>query len=249
MEMWKLLDDVELLKIITIVDNKTLSKELQSTWGLSLFVSVIGKDKKFNILMDTSGSVPAFFHNVDRLGIELQSIDAIFISHGHGDHCGALLQVLQNISKPVMVYVPSFKLFNADYLQKLGGIQVVTDKATTLSRGCMSTGDIGGGLTEHSLVVNVKDKGLRVLTGCSHPGVVRIIEKAREVSGGSKVYGVMGGFHISGDAAKYVANYLKEIGAKLVSPGHCTAEDAKEIIRQTLGRNYVTNGSGLVLEI
>lgn len=199
--------------------------------------------------MDTSGSVPAFFHNVDRLGIELQNLDAIFISHSHGDHCGALPHILQTISKPVMVYVPSSRLFNTDYLEKRGGIRIVTDKATILSHGCMSTGDIGGGLTEHSLVVNVKNKGLMILTGCSHPGLVRIIEKAREVSGVSKVYGVIGGFHISGEVAKYVANYLKEIGVKIVSPGHCTAEDAKEIIKQTLGKNYVTNGSGLVLEI
>lgn len=247
--MWKTLDDVESIKLITIVDNKTLSEELQATWGLSFFVSVTGKDKNFNILMDTSGSVPAFFHNADRLGIKLQSIDAIFISHGHGDHCGALPRVLQSVSKPVMIYVPSFKFFNVDYLQKLGGIQVVTNKDSTLFPGCISTGDIGGVVTEHTLVINVKNKGLMILTGCSHPGVVKIIEKARAVSGVSKVYGVMGGFHISSDEAKYVANYLKEIGVQIVSPCHCTAEDAKEIIKQILGKNYVTNGSGLVLEI
>jgi 7,8-dihydropterin-6-yl-methyl-4-(beta-D-ribofuranosyl)aminobenzene 5'-phosphate synthase len=243
------LDDVESVKITTIVDNKTLNDELQSTWGLSFFVSVTIKDRNFNILMDTSGSAPAFFHNVGRLGIKLESINAIFISHGHGDHCGVLPQVLHTVSRPVMVYVPAYRFFNVDYLQKLGGIQIVTDRATTLFPGCMSTGDLGGGVTEHSLVIQVKNRGLVILTGCSHPGVIRIIEKACEVSGVSKVYGVMGGFHISGDAAKYVADYLKEIGVQIVSPCHCTSEDAKEIIKQTLGKNYVTNGSGLLLEI
>lgn len=247
--MKEMLSEVESVKITTIVDNKTLSGDLQSTWGLSFFVSIRAGDKSLNILMDTSGSVPAFFHNVDRLGINPQNIDAIFISHSHGDHCGALPQVLQAIPKSVMVYVPSFRFFDVEYLQKLGGIQVVTDKATTLFPGCMSTGDVGGGISEHSLVVNVKDKGLMILTGCSHPGIVRIIEKAREVSGGSKVYGVMGGFHISGGAAKPVAKYLQEIGVQIASPCHCTGDDAKKIIKQTLEKRYITNGSGLVLTI
>ncbi len=244
-----MLDEVESVKIITIVDNNTLSGELQSTWGLSFFVSVTGKDKLFNILMDTSGSVPVFFHNIDKLAIKPQNIDAIFISHRHGDHCGALPQVLQTIPKPVMVYVPSFRFFDTDYLQKLGGIEVVTDRATMLFPGVMSTGDVGGGLSEHSLIVNVKDKGLIIITGCSHPGVVNIIKKSCEVSEVSRVYGVMGGFHISGSEAKPVAKYLREIGVEMVSPAHCTGADAKEIIKQTLGKKYIANGSGLVITI
>ncbi|MFB0559773.1 MAG: MBL fold metallo-hydrolase [Candidatus Lokiarchaeia archaeon] len=244
-----MLDEVESVKITTLVDNKSINEELQSTWGLSFFVSIIVSDKHFNILMDTSGSIPAFFHNIDKLGINHQDTDAIFISHRHGDHCGALPQVLQTIPKQVMVYVPDFRFFNVEYLQKLGGIQVVTDKASNIFPGCMSTGDLGRGLSEHSLIVNVKNKGLIIITGCSHPGVVRIIEKAREVSGISKVYGVIGGLHISGSTAKPVANYLEEIDVQIVSPCHCTGDDAKKIIKQTLGKRYLTNGSGLVLTI
>ncbi|MBS7268788.1 MAG: MBL fold metallo-hydrolase [Candidatus Freyarchaeota archaeon] len=244
-----MLDEVESMKITTIVDNNTLSRDLQSTWGLSILVSVTVKDKLFNILMDTSGSVPTFFHNIDKLGINLQNIDAIFISHRHGDHCGALPQVLQSIAKPVMVYVPSFRFFDTDYLQKLGGIQVATDKATVLFPGGMSTGDVGRGLSEHALIVNVKNKGLMIITGCSHPGVVEIIRKASELSEVSRVYGIMGGFHISGSEAKRVANYLKEIAVKMVSPAHCTDKEAKEIIKQKLEKEYISNGSGLVITI
>lgn len=148
-----------------------------------------------------------------------------------------------------MVYVPSFSFFDGNALQKMGGIQAVTDRATTLFPGCMFTGNLDEGLSEHSLVLSVKDKGLVIVTGCSHPGVVRIIERANEVCGSSKVYGVIGGFHISGSAANPVANYLREIGVQIVSPCHCTGDDAKEIIKQTLGKRYVANGSGLVLII
>jgi 7,8-dihydropterin-6-yl-methyl-4-(beta-D-ribofuranosyl)aminobenzene 5'-phosphate synthase len=245
----KMRDDLESVKITTIVDNKTLSGELRASWGLSFFVSITSNDKHFNILMDTGGSAPTFFHNMDRLGLSPENIDAIFISHRHGDHCGALPQVLRSIAKPVMVYVPSFSFFDGNALQKIGGIQAVTDTATTLFPGCMSTGNLGGGLSEHSLVLNVKDKGLVIVTGCSHPGVIRIIEKASEVCGSSKVYGVIGGFHISGNEAKPVAKYLREMEVQIVSPCHCTGEDAKEIIKQSLGKRYIANGSGLVLMI
>ena len=246
--MEDILDEAESVRIITIVDNKTLSQDLQTAWGLSILVTIKG-DKQYNVLMDTSGSVPAFFNNVDRLGIDVQDIDAIFITHRHGDHCGALPQVLQTIPRPVMVYVPSFRFFDTEALQRLGGIQVVTDRPTRLLPGCMSTGNVGGGIDEHSLVVRVKGKGLVILTGCSHPGVIRIIERAREASGDPRVYGVIGGFHVSGSAAKPIADYLKKLGVQRVSPCHCTSDDAKEIIKKTVGERYVANGSGLVLTI
>ncbi len=244
-----MLDEVESLKITTIVDNNTLSRELESTWGLSFFVSVTVRNKLFNVLVDTSGSAQAFFHNIDKLGIKPQNIDAIFISHRHTDHFGALPYVLESIAKPVMVYVPSFRFFDSDYLQELGGIQVVTDRASILFPGGMSTGDVGRGLSEHALIVNVKNKGLMIITGCSHPGVVETIRKACEVSEVSRIYGIMGGFHISGKEAEKVADYLQEIGVKMVSPAHCTGTEAKEIIKQKLEKEYVANGSGLIITI
>lgn len=60
-------DEVGSVKITTVVDNNTLSGELLASWGLSFFISVTNEDKRFNILMDTSGSVTTFFHNVNRL--------------------------------------------------------------------------------------------------------------------------------------------------------------------------------------
>ena len=114
----------------------------------------------------------------------------------------------------------------------------------------MSTGEMIGGVSEHSLVINLRDKGLVVLAGCAHPGIVNIVKRAQQVSGVSKVYAVIGGFHISSKReGAYVAEFLQELGVQLVSPCHCTGVNAKQSIAGIMKANFVKNGSGQVWSI
>jgi 7,8-dihydropterin-6-yl-methyl-4-(beta-D-ribofuranosyl)aminobenzene 5'-phosphate synthase len=116
--------------------------------------------------------------------------------------------------------------------------------------GAMSTGVMRETVNEHSLVINVKDKGLVVLSGCAHPGIVGIVKRAQQVSGISKVHAVIGGFHISNKVeGTKVAEFLRELDVKLVSPCHCTGVEAKNTIANILKINYVKNGSGKVYSI
>ena len=113
----------------------------------------------------------------------------------------------------------------------------------------MSTGEIGGWISEHSLVVNVKNKGLVILTGCGHPRIVNIVKRAQQVSGVSRVHAVIGGFHISVREALEAANLLRKIGAELVSPCHCTSENVKKVMSDKLGTRCIKNGCGKVFLI
>lgn len=75
--------------------------------------------------------------------------------------------------------------------------------------GMASTGEMGGRVREHSLLINVRKKGLVVLTGCSHPGVINIVKRAKQVSGIVKIFAVIGDLHISStyegiNTARYV---------------------------------------------
>jgi len=51
---------------------------------------------------------------------------------------------------------------------------------------------------DQALIMNIKDKGLIILTGCGHAGIVNTINYAKEVTGIKKIYSVIGGFHLSG---------------------------------------------------
>jgi len=87
---------------------------------------------------------------------------------------------------------------------------------------------------EIATVYNLKGRGLIVLNSCSHRGVVNIVQRARVVSGVSKVHAVMGGFHLAPFDENYVRRViagLKEINPDYVVPMHCTGEPFWDLAR------------------
>jgi len=246
----KRMKEVTSVKITTIVDNDVWEKGFSSTWGISFYVETFKEDEKHTVLMDTSGSFETFDKNVSKLGIDLTSVEAVFISHWHGDHMGALSQVLSLIKHSVPVYVPSANSSGIREIKNANGNPVVCSEPTEFIGGLMSTGEMSKGISEHSLIINVKDKGLVVLTGCSHPGIINILNRTMKASGVDKVYAVMGGFHISGtNVGVKVGKFLKELNVEIVSPCHCTNQDARNGIAKIVREKYVKIGSGKIITI
>ena len=101
---------------------------------------------------------------------------------------------------------------------------------------------------DQAVVVNVKDKGLVVLTGCGHAGAINTIKQAQELTGVQKIHAVIGGFHLSGPlfepiiAPTVVA--LKEMNPALVVPAHCTGWKAVHAIARELPQAFVQNSVG-----
>jgi len=244
------MNEVEFVRITTIVDNNAWKKELASIWGLSFYVEVIAGSKKHVVLMDTSGSIQAVSGNASKLGLNLSEVEAIFISHWHNDHCGALSRLLPLLKIRTTVYVPSENAFGFKEIRSAGGISCICHKPIEFVDGMMSTGEMSNGLSEHSLLINVKNRGLVILVGCSHPGIISILRRAQKVSGVDKIHAVMGGFHISsvGEGTR-VGEFLRKLDAKLVSPCHCTSVDAKVGIAKVMGERSVKNGSGKIISI
>lgn len=89
----------------------------------------------------------------------------------------------------------------------------------------------GGGIEKDGfrddmgVVAALEGKGLVVLTGCAHSGVINTVNHAREITGIEEVFAVIGGFHLNDageEKLEMTAAALKEIGAKRVVPCHCT---------------------------
>lgn len=242
--------EMKSIKITTIVDNDVWKEGLASSWGLSFYVEAFSDDKKHSVLMDTSGSFETFFNNASRLDLNPSAIEAILISHWHGDHCGALSQVLSLLKSQTPVYVPSEKSFGIREIRRAGGAPVICREPVEFIDGIMSTGRVSNGLSEHSLLVNEKEKGLVVLTGCSHSGLVNVLRSAQKVSGLEKIYAVIGGFHISSiNEGLKIGEFLRKLNVELVSPCHCTSDDAKQGIAKIMGEKYVKNGSGKIISV
>ena len=81
-------------------------------------------------------------------------------------------------------------------------------------------------LDDQALLVNVRDKGLVILTGCGHSGIVNIVRYARKITGISEVYAVVGGFHLGGPAFEPIipetVEALAAFDPGVLVPTHCT---------------------------
>jgi 7,8-dihydropterin-6-yl-methyl-4-(beta-D-ribofuranosyl)aminobenzene 5'-phosphate synthase len=100
-------------------------------------------------------------------------------------------------------------------------------------------------------IVNVRDKGLVIITGCGHSGIVNVIRNAQRLTGVDKVYTVMGGFHLTGGLFEPIipatVAALKHIGPRYLIPGHCTGWSAMHQIAQAMPDAFIPNSVGTTM--
>jgi 7,8-dihydropterin-6-yl-methyl-4-(beta-D-ribofuranosyl)aminobenzene 5'-phosphate synthase len=209
--------------LITIYDNYQADPKLETRWGFSCLIKINDE----NILFDTGGDSSTLLSNMEKLNIDPKEIDFVFISHLHGDHTGGLPGILER--KPDLdVYAPDF-----------------FSKPTEIIKGVWTTGPLGDWIKEQSLVLKT-EKGLIVITGCAHPGVVNIIKKAKEMFPGQNVYLVLGGFH---SPPTSVAEEFKRLGVQKVAPCHCSGDRCRELFKEEYKDDFIENGVGKIINI
>jgi 7,8-dihydropterin-6-yl-methyl-4-(beta-D-ribofuranosyl)aminobenzene 5'-phosphate synthase len=106
---------------------------------------------------------------------------------------------------------------------------------------------------DQAVVLNVRDRGLVVLSGCGHAGIVNVVRHAMTVTGVSRVHGVLGGFHLTGRLfepliAPTVAA-LQAIAPRLVVPSHCTGWKAVHEIARVMPDAFVPNSVGTTFSV
>ena len=108
-------------------------------------------------------------------------------------------------------------------------------------------------MDDRAIVMNVKGKGLVILSGCAHAGIINTINYARQISGVENVYAVMGGFHLAGkDFEDKIELPIKElvcINPELIVPSHCTGWRAMFAISQALPDAFVWNSVGNLYQL
>ena len=101
---------------------------------------------------------------------------------------------------------------------------------------------------DQALVINLKDKGLVVISGCSHAGIINTVLYAKKLTGVEKVYAVLGGFHLSGAFYEKILektiDRLKALAPAVVIPMHCTGRKAMELLSREFGSAFVLNSVG-----
>ncbi len=227
-------------------DNYVFKKGLQADWGFSCLIQ--GTEK--TILFDTGTKPHIFFQNIKVLNADPQAVELIAISHNHGDHTGGLFAFLKENHK-VSVYVPAS--FPDDFFKRIENAEakfVAVDKAFEICKDVYSTGEMGTTIVGQSLMLNTS-KGLIVITGCAHPGIVDIVTKAKDILD-EKIYLVFGGFHLlhhSESQVKEIISQFRDLGVQKVGATHCTGDRAIELFKEAYGENFVQIGVGKIIRI
>jgi 7,8-dihydropterin-6-yl-methyl-4-(beta-D-ribofuranosyl)aminobenzene 5'-phosphate synthase len=198
------------MELRILYDNEA-KEGFKSGWGFSCLVGD-------ETLFDVGADFYTLLFNMRRASVKLNRINRVVLSHEHGDHVGGIR--ILNMLGEVELFVP--RSFSSLYKRMLTSNQNVTltevDEAKEISEGLFTTGELGRFTKEQSLIVKT-DKGLTVVTGCSHPGLDNILKAASRFG---DIYGVVGGFH---GFSKLEA--LE--GIWLIVPCHCTVRK-KEIL-------------------
>ncbi len=108
-------------------------------------------------------------------------------------------------------------------------------------------------LDDQALVVHVAGRGLVVITGCGHAGIVNIVRYARALTGVEQVHAVIGGFHLTGALFEPIigetVEALGELAPDVVVPAHCTGWRAMHELANRLPEAFVANSIGTRIEL
>jgi 7,8-dihydropterin-6-yl-methyl-4-(beta-D-ribofuranosyl)aminobenzene 5'-phosphate synthase len=99
-----------------------------------------------------------------------------------------------------------------------------------------------------SLILNVREKGLVILSGCSHAGIVNIVEHAVEITGISQIEGIIGGFHLveaSEEKIEKIVDSLARFNVQWIAAGHCTGFRAQAALYAKFGSAFIPLRTGM----
>ncbi len=240
------------MEIKIIFDKDTLDKSLHTGWGVSFLVNE-------TVLFDTGENGEWLVYNMKKLNVDFNKLSAVVISHQHWDHTGGLKHILCS-KKGLKVYGCSD--FSED-LKRLvfdsAGNFIACKRVFEVLPGIFTTGEISGlyngsEISEQALVLKT-EKGISLLTGCSHPGIDRILELVRKDfppgKPGNNFYAVLGGFHMPDKPREEVLAELKKfkkMDVKKVGPTHCSGERAEDIFRESYRENFISVKAGQTLQ-
>lgn len=232
------------LEILPLVEWAVARPDLVGEAGVSYLVRTDGSTILFDVGGNLKGTDPSPLEaNLQRLGVRLDAIDTIFISHLHMDHVGGLsfssrgtfslgLRQADLGAKRVVVPVP---------MSYPGQEPVVARQPTVLAPGVVTLGPITGRIAmgpvdEQALAIRVEDRGVVLVVGCGHQGLANLLARTAQLFD-EPLYGVIGGLHYPVPGGRIVAGGrdLQRWATYGDGPGP-SAEDVQREIDMLAGR-------------
>ena len=234
------------LTMTILYDNYPFQAGCTADWGFAALIEGLEKA----ILFDTGTKGDILLRNFEALKIDPAKSELIVISHDHGDHTGGVAAILEK--KPGL---PVFVPFSANpaflsAVKEKGGQIFAVKESQALFQGAHFSGELGDAIHEQALILDAP-RGLVVVTGCAHPGIIAILEKVKEIRK-KDIWMVLGGFHLMqtapAEVGKIIARF-KNLGVRRVGATHCTGDAAIEMFRKAYGPDFVELGVGRKIDL
>lgn len=235
------------MKIKIIFDKDTIDEDLKAGWGISYLVGD-------NVLFDTAEKGEYLLHNIKVLGVDTGKIEKVVISHNHWDHRAGLWDLLKT-KNDILVYACSD--FIKEFEKELEGYNFKeVNEFEEIAKNVYTTGCFGvdyknKNLKEQSLIIN-SGKGASLICGCSHPGILEIAKRFKELFPEKNLYSCLGGFHLMDKDSRYIdyiAKELKRIGLKKIGPSHCSGFEAASTLNELFKDNFFSVKAGMEIEL
>jgi 7,8-dihydropterin-6-yl-methyl-4-(beta-D-ribofuranosyl)aminobenzene 5'-phosphate synthase len=275
------------LKITILAENSVVGPfSVIGEHGFSAFVET----KYFNFLFDT-GQGKALINNAMALKKDLSSIKFLYLSHGHYDHTGGLVDLLK-IKSPLDIYAhPDIFLerywikdevqryigipFSRAYLQALGANFIFHNDFQEIAKNVFSSGEVIRNtsfekidkemkiknekgefvqdqiLDDYSIAIKTT-KGLVIILGCAHSGIVNILNHFIEKTGEKEIYAVLGGTHLgfaNEEQINETIKFLNKYNIQKLGVSHCTGLSVSAKLFAQLKEKFFFASVGSSLEI
>lgn len=232
------------IAIKILYDNCRTNKEFQEGWGFSCLVD-LGFRK---ILFDTGADTQAFFSNLRKFDIQCEEITDVIFSHKHSDHIAGFEEVIGKLKKGSRLFLP--KKFPTKKVPSTIHAEIVED-FKEIDAGIYSFVLKGGFfLYEQALVIETQ-KGLVIITGCAHPGIIRLLQEVQKRLNRS-IHLVLGGFHLFRSKQSQIdeiVSQFKALKVEIAAPCHCTGNLAIERFHQAFQDSFCKIGTGTILTL
>jgi len=182
---------------------------------------------------------------------------------------------LNFIKDPYLRHVGIMPEDSRPKIEEAGGLLFLTTDSFPFLPGMMTTGEVrrqtefeevgiplftladgrmvqDGMMDDMSIVAQVRDKGLVIVTGCSHAGIVNIVKHSVELAGENRIAAILGGLHLvaaSEERIRRTAEALSQFDIELISAGHCTGFKAQAALYQTFKDRFMPLQTGMTFEV
>ena len=263
---------------------------LKAQHGLCIYAETTVKDKIFTFLIDTGPSLNALRRNSEALKTDLSKIKGVFLTHGHYDHTGGLIEVLKHIDKNVpivahpLIFEPKFSFkpvltyigvpFTMMEVKNRGASLLLSRSPVQLMEDVSTTGEIERVtsyekieglwtvsrerfipdilLDDQSLIFKIEGKGLVIISGCAHSGIVNTVIYSRKLMKVEKIHAIIGGFHLKNADEERIQRTINDLAAfnpEVICPCHCTGNKAIAMFKDAFGTECLAVKTGDTIEL